>query len=70
MWDECSNIYSDCNYNKNKNNSIWRGIKIQISINYFCKILNISSMKYHKDIAEDELYIEMTYYEETKRILT
>lgn len=67
MWDEYSERYDNNNYNKYKNDNIWRGIKSKISINFFCKILGIPAMKYHKKVPEDELYNEIEYYEETTR---
>lgn len=70
MWDEFSERYAENNYNKYKNHSIYRGIKTKISINFFCKLLNIPAMKYHKKVAEDELYNEITYYDETTKFVT
>jgi hypothetical protein len=67
MWDEYSEKYDGDNYNKYKNMKIWRGLKQKISINFFCKLLNIPAMKYHKKVAEDELYNEITYYDEDTR---
>jgi len=67
MWDEYSMRYGSDNYNKYGNMKIWKGIKAKIPINYFCKLLNIPAVKYHKEVPEDELYNEITYYEETTR---
>lgn len=67
LWDEYSEKYDNSNYNKYKNMSIWKGLKTKISINFFCKLLNIPALKYHKEVAEDELYNEITYYEETTK---
>jgi hypothetical protein len=70
MWDEYSHKYDNENYNMYENNKIWRGIKTQISINFFCKLLNIPSMKYHKEVPEDELYNDITYYEGNTKFVT
>jgi len=43
----------------------WKSVKTKISINYFCKLLNIPAMKYHKKVPKDELYNEIDYFEET-----
>lgn len=67
LWDEYSEKYDNSNYNKYKNISIWKGLKTKISINFFCKLLYIPALKYHKEVAEDELYNEITYYEETTK---
>lgn len=67
IWDKYSERYSCDNYIRYKNMSIWRSIKTKISINFFCKLLNIPAMKYHKKVPVDELYNEITYYEETTK---
>lgn len=67
MWDEYSERYNDGNYSKYGNAKIWKGLKTKISINYFCNLLNIAAMKYHKKVPEDELYNEIFYFEETTK---
>lgn len=69
IWDEYSEKYDSDNYCKYKNMSIWRGINTKISINFFCKLLNIPAMKYHKHVPEDELFNDISYYEEDCRFV-
>jgi hypothetical protein len=69
LWEEYSERYADGNFNKYKNDAIWRKNNTKIPINTFCKLLKIPSIKYHKKVAEDELYNEITYYEETTRFI-
>lgn len=65
MWDEYSHLYNDGNYDRYGNMKCWKGLKTKISINYFCKLINIPAMKYHKKVPKDELYNEIDYFEET-----
>lgn len=46
MWDDYNKKYTG--YNKATNLKTWESIKIHISINYFCKLLQIPYMKYYK----------------------
>lgn len=69
IWDEYSEKYDNGNYDRYKNMRFWKGLKTKISINYFCKLLNIPAMKYHKKVAEDELYNEIIYYEDSTRFV-
>jgi len=69
IWDQYSEKYDANNYNKYQTMKIWKGMKTKISINFFCKLLNIPAIKYHKQVPEDELYNEITYYEEDTRFV-
>jgi hypothetical protein len=69
MWDEYSQRYDSDNYNKRKNNVIWNDLKTKISINYFCKLLDIPAFKYHKHADEDVLYDQVEYYEDSYRLV-
>ena len=69
LWEEYSESYADGNFNKYENDKIWKKTNKKIPINFFCKELKIPSIKYHKKVAEDELYNEITYYEETTRFI-
>jgi len=70
IWDEYSEIYDGNNYDKYKNMKIWKRMKTKISINFFCKLLSIPFIKYHKKVPENELYNEITYYEECTRFVS
>eukprot|EP01040_Poterioochromonas_malhamensis_P011619 gene11619-12677_t len=70
IWDEYSEKYDCDNYNKRNNMKIWNGLKLKISINFFCKLLDIPFFKYHKQVPDDELYNEVVYYDESLREIT
>ena len=69
LWEEYSERYADGNYSKYENDAIWKKNNKKILINFFCKQLKIPSIKYHKKVAEDELYNEIIHYDETTRFV-
>jgi hypothetical protein len=70
MWDEYSQRHDHRDrYNKYKNNKCWNSMNKPKSINIFCKILGIPAIKYHKVVAEDELYNQVNYDEHVMRYI-
>lgn len=53
IWDEFCKGY--INYDKNENIKTWNTCKLNISINFFCKLLKLPYVKYHKFINENDL---------------
>lgn len=53
IWDEYNKMYD--NYNAVANMRTWNSIKVNISINFFCKLLKIPYVRFHKVSGETVL---------------
>ena len=57
IWDDFNKKFPSA-YNKRENLKIWNSIKIKISINFFCKILGMPCVKFHK-VVDEEVFDDM-----------